>query len=439
MQGHDDNAPIDRLVKPLRGFAHNQLAGALLLGVAAVVAVIWANSPWRDVYADILHTHLRIGLGDVAIDKSLHHWINDGLMGIFFFVVGLEIKREILAGELASLRKATLPVAAAVGGMLVPALLYLAVSSGDAARGWGIPMATDIAFALGVVLLLGSRVPLGLRVFLTALAIVDDIGAIVVIALFYTDSISIWSLVAGGVLVLVSVAANRAGVRNAVVYFIIGTLAWLAFLKSGIHATLAAVLMAMTIPARTRINGEALLSRMQGLMEQLRAQNLPADNRLLTTAQHNSLQDMEHLLEGANAPLQKLEHALVPISAFVVMPIFALANAGVSLSGDALAAFRDPICYGIILGLFAGKQVGVFGFAWLSVKLGIADLPEGVRWRQIHAVAILSGIGFTMSLFVAGLAFADEAMVEIAKVGILSASLLSGVVGYLLLARTRTS
>jgi len=431
-----DEAPIDRLLKPIHGFAKEQIAGAILLAIAALIAVIWANSPWRDAYAEILHTHLVIGVGDFAIDKSLHHWINDGLMGIFFFVVGLEIKREILAGELSSARKAALPVAAAIGGMLVPAALYAAVSGGgSAARGWGIPMATDIAFALGVVFLLGSRVPLGLRVLLTALAIVDDIGAIVVIAVFYTDSISLWSLLAGGLGVLVSIAANRAGVRNAVAYFVIGTLVWLAFLKSGVHATLAAVLMAMTIPARTCINGEALLARMQELMDGLRAKGLPEGNQLLTTDQHDTLQSMEHVLEHANAPLQKLEHALVPISTFVVMPVFALANAGVSLSGDVLEAFRDPVCYGVILGLVAGKQIGVLSFAWLAVKVGIADLPKGVSWRQVHAVGVLAGIGFTMSLFVATLAFPGEAMVEVAKVGILSASLIAGIGGSLLLWR----
>ena len=433
------DVPIDRLLKPVQAFAQGQVAGVALLATAVAAALLWANSPWRDTYASILHTHLMVGIGGFDIDKPLHHWINDGLMGIFFFVVGLEIKREILAGELSSVRKAALPVAAAVGGMLVPAALYLAVSGGGiAARGWGIPMATDIAFALGVVLLLGTRVPLGLRVFLTALAIVDDIGAIVVIAVFYTDSISLWSLIAGGAGVVASLVANRAGVRNAVAYFIIGTLVWLAFLESGVHATLAAVLMAMTIPARTCIDGESLLERMQAFQDGLRARGLPKGSQLLTTEQHDTLQEMEHVLEHANAPLQKLEHALVPISTFLVLPIFALANAGVTLNGgDMLDAYGEPVCYGVILGLVVGKQVGVLSFAWLAVRLGVADLPAGVTWRQVHAVAILAGIGFTMSLFVASLAFQEPATIEVAKVGILTASLLSGVTGGLLLAAAR--
>jgi len=435
----ESRAPIERLVRPFQLFAQNRTAGAILLAVAALVAVAWANSPWHQHYHEILETHLRVGLGSYAIDKSLHHWINDGLMGVFFFVIGLEIKREILAGELASPREAALPVAAAIGGMVVPAALYLAVNWGGAGdRGWGVPMATDIAFALGVLLFLGSRVPLGLKVFLTALAIVDDIGAIAVIAFFYTDSISVWSLVGGAGLVLVSAAANVAGVRNAIVYFLLGTAAWVLFLESGVHATLAAVLMAMTIPARTCIDGERLLARMGALIEELRTDGVPKGNRLLTTSQHHKLHQMEKLLEGGNAPLQQLEHALVPISVFVVMPIFALANAGVSLSGNILDAFRDPVCYGVILGLVLGKQLGILGASWLAVKLGIADLPRGVSWRQIHAASILAGIGFTMSLFVAGLAFPDPATVEVAKVGILSASVIAGLAGGFLLARARS-
>ncbi len=434
---HAVSAPIDRLVRPLRLFAEKKIAGAILLAAAAAVAVVWANSPWREHYAEILETHLTVGIGAAAVDKSIHHWINDGLMGIFFFVVGLEIKREVLVGELSSLRQASLPVVAALGGMAAPAAIYIAVNwGGDAIHGWGIPMATDIAFALGVLLLLGSRVPLGLKVFLTALAIVDDIGAIIVIAVFYTDAIALGSLITGGVLVIVSIAANRAGVRNSVFYFIVGTVVWLAFLKSGIHATLAAVLMAMTIPARTSIDGAALVASLERQIVELKRSGLPAGHRLLGTEQQEALQDMEQLLEEANAPLQKLEHNLMPISTFLVMPIFALANAGVTVGHGFADAFTSPIALGVILGLGLGKPLGVLLFSWLAVKIGIADLPARVGWGQILAVGVLAGIGFTMSLFVAGLAFPDPAAIEIAKVGILSASIITGGIGYFALART---
>ncbi len=427
-------APIERWVRPFELFAHNKVAGAFVLMGATVLALVWANSPWADVYASILQSHARVGIGSFAIDKPILLWINDGLMAFFFFVVGLEIKREVLAGELSSLRKATLPIAAAIGGIVAPAAVYLAVNQGGAgARGWGVAMATDIAFALGVLLLLGSRVPTPLKVFLTALAIVDDICAILVIAVFYTDSISLGSLAIGTVLIGVSSLANFVGVRNSLVYFILGTLVWVAFLKSGIHATLAAVLMAMTIPARTRVDGELLVTRTEALMKELKQSGLPSGGRLLTTQQQHTLHNVERIVGHATAPLQELEHTLMPVVTFFVMPVFALANAGLSLGGDMASALFDPICLGIIAGLFIGKQAGIFGCAFIAVRLGIADLPSGVSWRQVHAVSVLAGIGFTMALFVASLAFADPAQQEIAKIGILLASLLSAMVGGTLL------
>ena len=361
-------------------------------------------------------------------------WINDGLMGVFFFVVGLEIKREIIAGELSSVRKATLPIAAALGGMAVPAAVFLVLNLGGAGQpGWGIPMATDIAFALGVLALLGPRVPIGLKVFLTALAIVDDIGAILVIAFFYADTISIVSLAAGGILLIVAIAANRSGVRSSIVYFILGTLVWLAFLKSGIHATLAAVLMAMTIPARVRIRSDRLLPRMSALLGAAKESAGSGYPDLLNKAQQQIYDEMERTLQKATAPLQRLEHALLPLVTFMVLPVFALANAGVSVGHGLSEALGHPVTLGIILGLFLGKQVGVLGFSWLAVKLRLADLPEGVGWRQIHGVSVLAGIGFTMSLFIAGLAFNQPEIEDISKVGIIAASVLSGVVGWVLL------
>ena len=430
-------APIDRLIRPFQVFAHNKVAGAVVLMVATVVALAWANSPWSSIYAEILATPARVGIGDFSIDKPVLLWINDGLMAVFFFVVGLEIKREILAGELSSPRKATLPIAAALGGMVVPAAFYIALNAdGAGSRGWGVPMATDIAFALGVLLLLGPRVPIGLKVFLTALAIVDDIGAIAVIAVFYTDTIAVGGLIAGVALIGLSVILNATGVRSSVVYFLVGLLVWVAFLKSGVHATLAAVLMAMTIPARTRADGEALFGRADGLLDRFKQTGIAPERRLLTNEQMHTLHAMQRWIGDATAPLQELEHALMPLVTFIVMPVFALANAGLDLSGDLAGALSDPVCLGIIAGLFVGKQLGIFGFAALAVRLGIADRPEGVSWRQLHAVSVLGGIGFTMSLFVASLAFQSEAQIATAKVGILAASLLSAVIGGLLLLRS---
>tara|TARA_R110002096_G_scaffold361075_3_gene554176 strand:+ start:76942 stop:78288 length:1347 start_codon:yes stop_codon:yes gene_type:complete len=430
----EDLEPIDRIARPFQIFAKNKVSGAILLMAATVAALIWANSPWASSYHDILHGHVTMEAFGFGIDKPLHVWINDGLMAVFFFVVGLEIKREVLAGELATFRKALLPIAGALGGIVVPALIYYAINAnGAGASGWGIPMATDIAFALGILLLLGPRVPIGLKVFLTALAIVDDIGAIAVIAIFYTDQIVVGSLLGGGALVLFSAVLNMLGVRNSIVYFIVGTMVWLAFFKSGVHATLASVCMAMTIPARTRIDGESLLARLKKLTERFADSGLKKGRGLLTTEQEHTLQDMERAVEQSTAPLQKLEHALLPIVSFVALPIFALANAGLALDGDLALAVQSPVTLGVIAGLVIGKQVGIFSFAWLAVRLGFANLPEGVSWRQIHAVAVLGGVGFTMALFVGSLAFKDPALVEQAKLGILLASTVAAILGAVLL------
>ncbi|MBW2457772.1 MAG: Na+/H+ antiporter NhaA [Deltaproteobacteria bacterium] len=397
---------------------------------AALAAVVWANSPWGETYTHLLHLEASVGVGDLQLSKSVSHWINDGVMGIFFFLVGLEIKREVIAGDLSSARKAALPATAAVGGMVVPALLYVAVNRGGPGMdGWGIPMATDIAFALGMLALLGDRVPLSLKVFLTALAIVDDIGAVLVIAVFYTDTIVAFSLVAGLVLLAAGVIANRAGMRSSVAYFILGTAVWLAFLKSGVHATIAGMLMAFTIPARTRVGTPHLVAGMQANLERLTVVGAPADRQLNTNDEQHVIDDMARCIERGTAPLQRLEHALVPVTAFFVLPLFALANAGVAVQGSLVDALRDPIALGIIVGLFLGKPIGIFVFAWLAVKLRLADLPAGVSWLPLLGTAMLGGVGFTMSLFIGGLAFADPAALDTAKVGILAASLLSGALG----------
>lgn len=426
---------IDRLARPFQIFAAHKLSGAVLLLAATVVAVAWANSPWAGLYHHWLHTKLAISVGPFGLNKSISHWINDGLMVIFFFVVGLEIKRELLAGELASPRKAALPVLAAVGGMVVPALVYFAFNGNGAfARGWGIPMATDIAFALGILAVF--PVPLSLKIFLTALAIVDDIGAIVVVAVFYTDAIAPWSLLIGALLLCVSIGANVIGVRNPIIYFLIGCAIWIAFYRSGVHATLAGVLLAFTIPARTVINARQLHDRTRTLLKQLRDTGLPSDTRLLTNQQHHIVHSMERLTEHATAPLQELEHALMPFVTFAILPLFALTNAGVSLESEALGLLAEPMSLGIILGLVLGKPLGIWLFAWAGVKLRIAELPKGIRLLNVASVGCLAGVGFTMSLFIATLAFEEVALVDAAKTAVLAGSLLATLIGSVLLLLT---
>jgi Na+:H+ antiporter, NhaA family len=423
--------PIERLLRPLSEIAHHKLAGAALLMLAMAVALVWANSPWRESYEHLLHIPIAVSIGGATLNHSLHHWINDGVMGIFFFYVGLEIKREILVGELSTLRKATLPAVAAVGGMVLPAGIYVALNSGGpGAGGWGIPMATDIAFALGVLALLGDRVPLGLKVFLTALAIVDDIGAVVVIAVFYTGSVAMSWLALGLAFIGISILLNRLGARNPVLYFLIGTVAWFGFLESGVHATIAAILMAFTIPARTRIDGADFRERVQFLLARLKALGSPDDTEMNSNAQQALYERMNAIIDHASAPLQRIETSLHGPVTFVVLPLFALANAGVSFDGGVGSRIADPIALGIIAGLVLGKVVGVSIAALAAVKLRIADLPANVTWSQLMASGLLAGIGFTMSLFVGGLAFSNPAQVETAKIGVLAASTIAGVIGF---------
>ena len=427
-------APIDAVLAPLQSFARHKLAGAGLLLVATVAALIWANSPWAESYHHALHMDVTVSLGSIGLTKSVHHLVNDGLMGVFFFLVGLEIKRELLVGELSSRRKAMLPAIAAIGGMLVPAVLYVVINPEEPLRsGWGIPMATDIAFALGVLAIMGDRVPGGLKVLLTALAIVDDIGAVLVIAIFYTDQISTVSLIIGLLGVGLSVGMAIAGVRNAVVYFIVGMVVWLAFLKSGVHATIAALLMAFTIPARTRIDGRKMMNRLRRAFARLEKVGPPSGTGLNTNEQQHILDDISLIRGSATAPLQNLEHALVPLVTFVILPIFALANAGVSFEGMGVEALAGGIALGITVGLVLGKPIGIFVFTWIAVRLGLSDLPVGVTWKQVIGVGLLGGIGFTMALFIAGLAFESQEQLDASKLGILVASTIAGVVGLLIL------
>jgi NhaA family Na+:H+ antiporter len=432
----EDLRPIDRLVRPLRAFARHKLAGAGLLMLATAVAIIWANSPWQESYHHLLHLELSFRIGDSVLSKTLHHWINDGLMGIFFFMVGLEIKRELLVGELSTVRKASLPAIAALGGMIVPALLYSLINrTAPGSAGWGIPMATDIAFALGVLALLGDRVPLGLKVFLTALAIVDDIGAVLVIAIFYTSDLALLSLVGGLGFCGLSIGLNKLKVQSTVPYFVVGVCCWLCFLESGVHATIAALLISFTIPARTRIDGEGLVERLKFLIKRLEEVGVPNDTKMNSNRQQHLLDRMSTAVSQGGAPLQRIEHSLAGPVTFFVLPLFALANAGVTVHGGLGSELLNPVALGIVFGLFFGKLIGVTAATWLAVKLGVADMPAGVTWGQIVGVAFLAGIGFTMALFVSGLAFGGVSEAETAKVGILVGSIISGAVGYLVLRR----
>jgi len=425
------------LLRPFQVFVHAKSSSGILLLFCTIFALIWANSPWAQSYHDLWERHFVVGFTGLQLDLSLHTWINDGLMAIFFLLVGLEIKREILVGELSRLRQALLPMMAAFGGVLFPALIYLAFNwNTEAASGWGVPMATDIAFALGVLALLGPRIPLNLKVFLAALAIVDDLIAVLMIALFYSKGIDLIALaLAGGCMVLL-LACNALGVRHPLVYAGLGVLLWVTMLASGVHATIAGVLLAFTIPVRSRIDSETFVRQSREMLDSFEESNAPGLGLVMDDQQQASVRALEMRAEAIQAPLQRIEQALhVPVS-FLIIPLFVLANAGVPLDWSALASLASPLSLGVFLGLVAGKQVGITLFSWLAVRLKLAELPEGVRWRHIYGVGWLGGIGFTMSMFIADLAFlpAYPELLNMAKIGILLALLLAGAGGYLLLA-----
>lgn len=404
-----------------------------MLIICTVAALSWSNSPWGESYAHLWDQYFTVGTASYQLSLTLHHWINDGLMAVFFFVVGLEIKREVLVGELAKVRQAAFPLAGAIGGMVVPALLYASLNSGGpGAPGWGIPMATDIAFALGVLALLGPAVPLALKVFLAALAIVDDIGAVLVIALFYTADLAWTPLGWAAVVLLVLAFTNRAGVRHPAPYVLLGLVLWVAVLQSGVHATVAGVLLALAIPARTRIEPKEFASRTRGALADFERGSAEGDTPLTNAAQQSALDEIEDLCEAAQAPLLRLESRLHGLVAFGVLPVFALANAGVRLDGPIAEVLADPISLGVLLGLVLGKPLGITLVAWGAVQLGLADRPSGVSWSAIHGVGWLAGIGFTMSMFISGLAFTAEASLLAAKVGILGGSLIAGLIGSML-------
>jgi NhaA family Na+:H+ antiporter len=425
------------IIGPLQAFFRAEAAGGILLLVCAVVAFAWANSPFAASYFDVWQTTVTVGAGSFVISKALLLWINDGLMAIFFLLVGLEIKREVLGGELSNPKSAALAVAAAFGGMAIPALAYVLLNAGGpGSAGWGIPMATDIAFALGVLALLGPRVPLALKVFLTALAIVDDLGAVLVIALFYTAEVSTVALMWAGGFLAALVVLNRLGVMKTAVYMILGLGLWLAFLKSGVHATVAGVLLALTIPVHRRLDAPDFLDRARDYLRSFSEDVQPGETEP-TLQQQNAIFALENACEQAETPLARLEHGLHKPVAFLIIPIFALANAGVAVTGGFAELFASPVTLGVVLGLVVGKPIGITLCAWIAVKSGLATLPAGATWRQVVGISALCGIGFTMSIFIATLAFPGQAaLLDSAKLGILVGSLVSGLIGWVLLVRS---
>lgn len=428
--------PIDKITHPVQKFIQHEKAGGLALGLSVIVAMFLANSVWSDEYFNLLEHKFGFTVdGKSYLEFSILHWINDGLMSVFFFVVGLELKREIVGGELSNLRKAILPIGAAIGGMAIPALIYLIFNpSGEAQNGWGIPMATDIAFALGILVLIGKKVPLALKVFLTALAIVDDLGAVLVIALFYTSEISLQNLALGVFIAGVMYGANRLGVRNMFFYAILGILGvWIAFLLSGVHATIASVIAAFTIPADVRIKEGLYISQLKEYIKRFKNIDPNDDIPTLKSAQLHILDEIKKNTNKAIPPLQRLEHAMHPFVVFFIIPIFALANAGISLDINVDKLFATNIAIGIAAGLIGGKVLGITGATYLLVKLKIATLPKGMHLKNIIGLSFLAGIGFTMSLFITSLAFTNPEYVEQAKIGIFTASILSGIVGYFIL------
>jgi NhaA family Na+:H+ antiporter len=382
---------MDKAFGRIQEFIRLETSGGIILMIAAVLAMIIANSPLATAYDAILGTYIKVGIGSFEIAKPAILWINDGLMAIFFFLVGLEIKREVLAGELSSFDKAILPVMAAIGGMAVPGLIFAIINWGtpENLNGWAIPTATDIAFALGILALVGSRAPVALKIFLLAIAIIDDLGAIVIIAVFYTSQLSIDALTISMFAFAAAIVLNRMGVQRTAPYLLVGIVMWVFVLKSGVHATLAGVLIAFTIPLKTKNEDEALL--------------------------------------------YKMEHGLHPWVAFLILPVFAFANAGVNFTGIGIDDLLQPLTLGIAVGLFLGKQIGVFIATWIGVKSGVARLPENVTWRHVYGVACLTGVGFTMSLFIGSLAFEAADEMNSVRLGVVLGSILSGLFGYVLL------
>lgn len=427
---------IDRVKKPFERFLHNEVSGGIVLLACTVVALILANSSLGEAYEHFWHHEFTIGFGHGHnITMGLAHWVNDFLMVIFFYVVGLEIKREMIVGELKSPKQAALPIMAALGGMIVPALIYFLLNKGtDSIAGWGIPMATDIAFALGVLTLMGKRAPLPLKIFLTALAIVDDLGAVLVIAVFYTSNLQLGALAIAGVILIALFVFNRIGVRSTIPYLIGGLLMWYFFLLSGVHTTIAGVLVALATPSRTKINCNNFVKRIEYHIDKFKTWMDPNKNIMTNQRQQEAIQLIELNCKRVMSPGQRNEHKLHPWVTFLILPVFALANAGVALKGGNFAAdITSPVAMGVILGLVIGKPIGITLFSWIAVKTKLAKLPDNTTWMQLLGVACLGGIGFTMSLFVDNLAFPGTHYLEVAKIGILTASLTASILGFVML------
>ncbi|WP_295713282.1 Na+/H+ antiporter NhaA [Mucilaginibacter sp.] len=427
--------PIDKFTEPVNKFIHQEHTSGIVLFISVLAAIAWVNSPFAHSYHHLWDIKFSLGFGDYVLNHPLHLWINDGLMALFFFVIGLELKREFMAGELSTIKKASLPMVAALGGMLVPALIYFFINKGtESEHGWGIPMATDIAFALALLSLAGKHIPTSVKVFLSALAVADDLGAVLVIAIFYSTHIALVPLTIGIWLLVILLIGNKMGIRSIAFYLVIGFAVWVAFLLSGVHATIAGVLVAFTIPARTRINEKNYAESLKKLLFDFEKQ-IPNNSTLTTVEQHHTIEKIKELSMDAETPLQKVEYLLHPWVAFVIMPLFALANAGIIIGADFFTSIMNPVSMGVAIGLLAGKFAGVLMATWLMVKFG-AQLPAKANWKQITGVALLAGVGFTMSLFISGLAFTHAEMVDQAKYGILLASLLAGVLGVVVLKKS---
>jgi len=424
-QDHGPAAPIDRITRPIQQFLHIEASSGLVLAISAGFALLAANSPWSDSWAGLWETSLVVGVGEWVLDYSLKHWINDALMAVFFFLVGLEIKRELTLGELREPSARVLPVAAAIGGALAPALIYLLLQhEGPAARGWGVPMATDIAFVVGLLTLFGSRVPPALKLFLLSLAIVDDLLAVVIIALFYSSGLNLIALGLAGLIFLFMAGLRAAGVRTLAVYWMAGAAIWLCTVKSGIHPTIAGVVLGLMTPANPLLP----LPAVERLLHTTRLRLSTARGR----EKAEMVRESAKLLREAVSPVRRLEDLLHPWVAFGIIPLFALANAGIPIATGEL---RNPVALAIVIALVVGKPLGIVGAAAVAVRLSGRGLPDGLTWRILIASACLGGVGFTMSLFIAGLGLPDELLVA-GKTGVLFGSLIAGTLGAWLLART---
>ncbi|MDH3202085.1 MAG: Na+/H+ antiporter NhaA [Myxococcales bacterium] len=415
-------------------FVHSEATASIILLACTIAALAWANSPWAESYFRLGHIELGFKIGHTERTLSLHDWINDFLMAIFFFVVGLEIKREMVVGALSTFKTAALPVAAALGGMIAPAVIYFTLNPrGEASHGWGVPMATDIAFALGVLALFGKRVPIGLKVFLTALAIADDLGAVLVIALFYTSHLDFTELIAAGSFLFLIVLASRFGIRSPALYIILALGVWVDVFASGIHATVAGVLLAMLMPVRAGRDPEHFFREVKDRFEALRASQLTRDSMIHDRTQLDAISNLRRAAQEMQPPGLIFEELLHPFVVFFILPLFAFFNAGVRIDGSIANTLLQPVSLGVGIGLVFGKQIGITLFSWLAVKSGKAALPAGVGWGELYGAACLGGIGFTMSLFISELAFETGAFVAEAKIGILAASLLAAIWGSIVL------